>query len=181
MARILLGVSAGISIYKSLDLASKLTQRGDEVRTVMTPHALEFVRPLSFQAVTRQEVYTDTFSSGAEYRPEHISLADWPDAIIIAPATADIIGRIAAGLGDNLLTLLLLATEKPVVIAPAMNDRMWRNAIVQRNLATLRGQGYEIVEPESGHLACGAVGQGRLADTPRLIEAIDRALRAGKH
>lgn len=180
MSRILLGVSAGISIYKSLDLASKLTQRGDEVRTVMTPHALEFVRPLAFWAVTRQEVYTDTFRSEGERGPDHIALSEWPDAIVVAPATADIIARAAAGFGDNILSVILLATERPVVIAPAMNDRMWRHPIVQRNLGTLRELGYHVVEPESGRLACGSVGPGRLAETAKLMEAIDRALGAGK-
>ena len=131
MSRILLGVSAGIAAYKAVDLASKLTQRGDEVRTVLTPHARAFLTPLSFRAVTRQPVYTDAFEDDPEYRPEHIALSEWPDAVVIAPATADIIARVAAGLGDNLLAVTLIACQKPVVVAPAMNDRMWANSYRQ--------------------------------------------------
>lgn len=176
MARILLGVSAGIAVYKALDLASKLTQRGDEVRTVMTPHSLRFVTPLSFRAVTRQPVYTDTFEDDPDYRPEHISLAEWPDLICIAPATADLLARIAVGLGDNLLAVTLIASTKPVLVAPAMNDRMWANRIVRRNIESLKDLGYRIVEPGTGHLACGSTGPGRLPDPPELMAAIDTAL-----
>ena len=200
MSRILLGVSAGIAIYKVIDLASKLTQRGDEVRTVMTPHALKFVTPLSFRAVTRQHVFTDTFEDDPEYRPDpspgsrpdysppnrpdssppnrpgHISLAEWPDVIFIAPATADLIARVAAGLGDTLLTVTLIASQRPVLIAPTMNDRMWANPIVQANISRLKEVGYRFVEPAVGHLACGATGPGRLPETPSLIQAIDAVL-----
>lgn len=179
MARILLGVSAGIAIYKAVDLASKLTQRGDEVRTVMTPHALRFVTPLTFRAVTRQHVYTEALEDDPEYRPEHISLAEWPDLICVAPATADILARLAAGLGDSLLSVTLIASQKPVLIAPAMNDRMWANPIVRRNVDTLKGIGYRFVEPGTGHLACGSTGPGRLPDPPELLEAIDAVLKGG--
>jgi phosphopantothenoylcysteine decarboxylase/phosphopantothenate--cysteine ligase len=176
MSRILLGVSAGIAFYKALDLASKLTQRGDEVRAVLTPHTLKFVTPLSFRAITRQPVYTDTFEDDPEYRPEHISLGEWPDLVVVAPATADLVGRVAAGLGDNLLMATLLATDRPVLLAPAMNDRMWANPIVQRNLSTLREFGYRVLDPGVGHLACGSVGPGRLPDPPDLISEIDSIL-----
>ena len=176
MSRILLGVSAGIAAYKSADLASKLTQRGDEVRTILTPHALKFITPLTFQAVTQQPVYTDTFEDDPSYRPDHISLPEWADVVVISPATADLIGRAASGLGDNLLAVTLLACQQPVLFAPAMNDRMWENQIVQRNVSTLREVGYHIIEPESGHLACGSVGPGRLADTSTILKAIDDVL-----
>jgi len=177
MARVLLGVSAGIAIYKTIDLASKLTQRGDEVRTIMTPHALKFVTPLSFRAVTRHPVYTDAFEDDPDYRPEHISISEWADIVFIAPATADVIARIAAGFGDNLLTLTLLACRQPVLLAPAMNDRMWANPIIQQNIEKLKAFGYRILEPGTGHLACGSVGPGRLPDVPDLIAAIDGILK----
>lgn len=175
MARILLGVSAGIAAYKSADLASKLTQRGDEVRTILTPRALKFITALTFRAVTQGPVYTE-FDDDPAYRPDHISLPEWADAAIVAPATADILAKIAAGFGDNLLTTTLLACTRPVLLAPAMNDRMWGNSIVQDNIAKLRQHGYHIVEPEEGHLACGTVGPGRLAETERLLLSIDAVL-----
>jgi len=177
MARILLGVSAGISIYKSADLASKMTQRGDEVRTVMTPHALKFMTPLTFQAVTRQPVHVDSFEDDPSYRPEHISLSEWPDAVVIAPATADFIGRVAAGLGDNLLALTVLACAKPVLFAPAMNDRMWANPIVADNLKRLRSVGYRVLEPGEGHLACGSFGPGRMPEVEEILAALDESLK----
>jgi len=176
MARILLGVSAGISSYKSADLASKLTQRGDEVRTILTPHALKFVTPLTFQAVTRQPVYVDSFEDDPSYRPEHISLSEWPDVVVVAPATADFIGRVASGLGDNLLALTVLACAKPVLFAPAMNDRMWANPIVADNVKRLRSVGYRVLDPAEGHLACGSYGPGRLPETEEIIGAIGESL-----
>jgi len=177
MARILLGVSAGIAIYKSADLASKLTQRGDEVRTLMTPHALKFMTPLAFRAVTRQAVYTDAFEEDPGYTTEHISLSEWGDLLLVAPATADLIGRVAAGLGGDILTLTILASKKPMVFAPAMNDRMWANPIVQENIGKLKGLGYKFLEPKAGHLACGSTGPGRLPETDEMISAIDDVLK----
>jgi len=178
MAHILLGVSAGISSYKSADLASKLTQRGDEVRTILTPHALKFVTPLTFQAVTRQPVYVDSFEDDPSYKPEHISLSEWPDLVVVAPATADFIGRVAAGLGDNLLALTVLACSKPVLFAPAMNDRMWANPIVADNVKRLRSVGYRVLDPAEGHLACGSHGPGRLPEVEEIIAAIGESLKA---
>ncbi len=179
MANIILGVSAGIAAYKSADLASKLTQQGDVVKTILTPHALEFITALSFRAVTRQEVLTDTFDDDPAYRPEHISLAEWADLLVIAPATADLIGKLANGLGDNLLAVTALAFDKPVLVAPAMNDRMWANPAVEDNVARLRDRlGYHIVGPTEGHLACGSVGPGRLVEPDDLILEI-RKLLAG--
>jgi len=180
MAKILLGVSAGIAIYKAADLASKLTQRGDEVRTLMTPRALRFMTPIAFRAITRQPVYTDVFEEDPTSRPEHISLSEWCDLFFIAPATADLMARLAAGLGDDIVTVTALARQGPVVLAPAMNDRMWAHPSVTRNVQTLREFGYEVLEPESGHLACGSVGAGRLPEVPPLIAAIDSALTRAK-
>ena len=176
MARILLGVSAGVSIYKSADLASKLTQRGDEVRTILTPHALKFMQPLAFQAVTRQPVHVDSFEDDPSYRPEHISLSEWPDIVFVAPATADLLARVAGGFGDSLLTLTILACQKPIIFAPSMNDRMWANPIVQRNIQTLKTAGYGVLEPAAGHLACGAYGPGRLPEVTELLAAVDAGL-----
>ncbi len=176
MARVLLGVSGGIAIYKAVDLASTLTQQGDQVYTVMTPNARKFIAPLTFRAVTRQPVFTDTFEDDPELRPEHISLSEWGEAMVIAPATADLIGRIAAGLGDEILTTTLLAWQRSTVLAPAMNDLMWANPIVKANLEKLRGLGFTVVEPGEGHLACGSVGPGRLAENGRILAALDAAL-----
>ena len=179
MANILLGVSAGIAIYKSADLASKLTQRGDCVRTLMTPHSLKFMTPLAFRAVTQQEVYADTFEDDPSGRIGHVALSEWADLMLIAPATADLLGRLAAGLGDNILTATALAFSKPVLVAPAMNDQMWANPIVRDNIQKLdKVAGYRFIEPESGHLACGSFGPGRLASAEKLIEAIDEVLKS---
>jgi len=180
MARVLLGVSAGIAIYKAVDLASTLTRRGDQVYTLMTPNSKKFIAPLTFRAVTMQPVFTDTFEDDPQYRPEHISLSDWGQAMVIAPATADLIGRMAAGLGDDILTCTLLAWQKPVVLAPAMNDRMWANPIVGANLEKLRALGWSVVDPEEGRLACGSVGPGRLAENAKIIAALDEALRGSR-
>ena len=176
MSRVLLGVSAGIAAYKTVDLASALTKRGDSVVCLLTPNALQFVTPLTFRAITRQRVYTDPFEDLPDANTEHISLASWAEVFMIAPATADLIGRIAAGLGDDIVTTTLLAFDGPVILAPSMNDKMWANRLVTRNLQTLREIGYRIVEPESGHLACGSVGPGRLPPTEALMAAIDRAV-----
>jgi phosphopantothenoylcysteine decarboxylase/phosphopantothenate--cysteine ligase len=176
MARVLLGVSAGIAAYKAADLASALTQRGHAVITLMTPNAARFVTPLTFRAITRQRVYTDTFEDLPEAGTEHISLAQWGELFLIAPATADLIARLAAGMGDDVVTTTALAFAGPVVLAPAMNDRMWAHPLVGANLARLRGLGHRIVEPDAGYLACGSVGPGRLASPERLLEAVDAAL-----
>ena len=177
MANVLLGVSAGIAAYKSADLASKLTQRGDRVRTLMTPNATRFVGALTFRAVTGEAVFTTIFDEDPDRSMEHIALADWGDVMLVAPATADLIGRLAAGLASDIVTTTACAFPKPVIVAPAMNDHMWRNAIVQQNLERLRSvAGYRVLEPEAGHLACGNVGPGRLPETERLIAAIDEAI-----
>lgn len=173
MSNILLGVSAGIAIYKSADLASRLTQAGHRVRTLMTPHALEFMTPLAFRAVTGEPVYTDTFEDTGSGRVEHIALAQWGDLLLLAPATADLIGKLAAGLGDNVLTATALAWPGPVLVAPAMNDRMWAHPIVQENIRRLRDvAGYRCVGPGEGHLACGTEGTGRMAEVETILRAV---------
>ena len=131
-----------------------------------------------FRAVTQQPVYTDTFEDDPAYRPEHISLPEWADVVVVAPTTADLLARIAGGFGDTLLTVTLLACDKPVLLAPAMNDRMWANEIVQDNIARLKNFGYRFVEPEEGHLACGSDGPGRMAEPTTIINAVTGALDA---
>lgn len=178
MSNILLGVSGGIAAYKSADLASKLTQRGDVVRTILTPGAQKFITPLTFRAVTRQEVFTDIFEDDPAYKGEHISLSEWADMLLVAPATADLIGKLAGGLGGDLLTVTALAFDKPVLFAPAMNNRMWKNPVVQENISRLQEVlGYRLIEPGEGHLACGSIGPGRLAEVVELIDAIDQVLQ----
>lgn len=176
MAKILLGISAGIAAYKSVELASTLTQRGDSVITLMTPNSTKFVTPLTFRAVTRQKVFTDTFEDVPSANTEHISLAQWGDLIVIAPGTADLIARMAAGMADEIITTTLLAFKRPVLIAPSMNDHMWEHPLLRQNIEKLRSIGYRFIDPEDGHLACGSRGPGRLATTQRIIQTIDETL-----
>jgi len=176
MSRILLGVTGGIAAYKAADLASRLVKDDYDVDVVMTENACEFVTPLTFQTIVRAPVYTDAFAPIEDYSVEHVSLAVRADAVIVCPATANIIGKAANGIADDLLTTILLAVhEKPRVICPAMNTSMWENPIVQKNLDALRDFGWKVVEPEIGRLACGEEGQGRLAD-PGLIFAFVKKL-----
>jgi phosphopantothenoylcysteine decarboxylase / phosphopantothenate---cysteine ligase len=173
--RILLGVSGGIAAYKAAELARRLICAGARVKVVMTRAAQEFVTPLTFQALTNERVATAMF--GAESQPlEHIALGQEVDAILLAPATANLIGKLAAGIGDDLLTTILLAATRPVLVCPAMNVEMWRNAVVQENLARLKGRGMLVLEPEAGELACGAVGPGRLAEPETIVQACGRLL-----
>ena len=176
MSRILLGVTGGIAAYKAVELASRLVKDGHAVDVVMTKNACEFVTPLTFQTIVNSRVYTDSFAAIEDFSVEHISLAERADAAVVCPATANIIGKAAAGIADDLLTTVLLALhEKPRVLCPAMNTAMWENPVVQRNLETLRELDWKIIEPETGRLACGEEGQGRLAD-PGLIFAFIKKL-----
>ena len=166
MSRLLLGVTGGIAAYKAADLASRLVKEGHTIDVVMTENACEFITPLTFQTIVKTPVYVDTFDEIEDFSVEHISLAERADAVIICPATANLIGKAASGIADDLLTTVLLAIhEKPRALCPAMNTAMWENPIVQRNLKTLKDLGWLVVEPESGRLACGDEGMGRLADT----------------
>jgi len=176
MSRILLGVTGGIAAYKAADLASRLIKEGLAVDVVMTKNACEFITPLTFQTIVRSPVYTDAFAPIEDFSVEHISLAERADVVVICPATANLIGKAAAGMADDLLTTILLAAyRKPRVLCPAMNTAMWENPVVQKNLETLHALGWKIVEPETGRLACGDEGQGRLAD-PGLIFALIKKL-----
>ena len=176
---IVLGVTGGIAAYKACDLASKLTQRQARVVTVMSESATRFVAPLTFQALTRQPVYTSLWPAGTDSQGDsdaamaHIALANQADAIIVAPASADFLARAAHGMADDLLTTILLATRAPVVLAPAMNPAMWQHALTQRNVQVLEGIGYRIVTPDSGRMACEHVGPGRLPSTETLIAELE--------
>ena len=179
---ILLGVCGSIAAYKACELASRLTQSGATVPVVLTSGAQKFVTPLTFQALTRQPVHTSLWphdssgESGVLAAMAHIGLAENADALLLAPASANCIARLAQGLSDDLLTTLVLAARCPVLIAPAMNPTMLEHPATQRNLEVLRGYGYHIIEPESGRMACEHVGQGRLPETEVLISHLQKAL-----
>ena len=175
--RIAVLVSGGIAAYKIVDLASALTQAGCEVRVAMTPSAMRFVGPPTFAGVTGRPVLTGMWSADASPEP-HVFLGDWAQLILVAPATANVIGRIASGRSDDIVTATLLAARSPVVVAPAMNDAMWAKAAVQENVTVLRKRGITIVEPESGHLASGHEGAGRLAGSAALLNAMVHAARS---
>lgn len=170
--RIVLGVSGGIAAYKAAALTSKLIQSGAEVRVIMTESATKFITPLTFQALSRNHVYTDTFLEEDPTVISHIDVADWADLIIVAPATANTIGKLANGLGDDMLTTTLLATTAPVWIAPAMNVHMYDKKAVQRNIMTLYNDGYRFIEPSAGYLACGYIGKGRLEEPEKIVELV---------
>ncbi len=173
--KIILGVGGGIAAYKAAELARLLIQGGHQVQAVMTAAAQQFVQPLTFAALTGQKVLTDLFA--IESAIEHISVAQEHELLAIAPATANLAGKLAHGLADDFLSTLYLAFTGPVVIAPAMNVNMWEHAATQANLETLRRRGHRIVEPDSGFLACGMTGPGRLADPEAIAEAIERESR----
>jgi phosphopantothenoylcysteine decarboxylase/phosphopantothenate--cysteine ligase len=168
--RIVLGVCGGIAAYKAAALCSKLTQAGADVRVVMTKSATQFVAPLTFQTLSRNAVYVDTFEEKDASVVAHIDLADHADLFVIAPATANVIAKLALGLGDDMLSTTLLATTAPIFVAPAMNVHMYENPAVQQHMETLRRRGVRFIEPGVGQLACGYVGRGRLEE-PEIIAA----------
>lgn len=169
---ILLGVSGGIAGYKSVELVRRLRDAGALVRVVMTPGAEAFVQPLSFQAVSGEPVRTVLLDPGAEAAMGHIELARWADAVLIAPASADVIARLSQGLAGDLLATLYLATDAPVAIAPAMNRVMWQHPATRRNVATLLRDGVQVFGPAEGSQACGEVGPGRMLEPPQLVTAL---------
>ena len=180
-ARILLIVSGGIAAYKSLELVRLLKKRGIAVRAVLTDSASRFVTPLSLGVLTEDHVYGDMFDLKEEREIGHIQLSRQADLVVVAPATANILAKMAAGIADDLATTLLLATDKPVLAVPAMNVRMWDHAATQRNLAQLRADGVHIMEPDEGEMACGEFGKGRLPEPEAVAAEIERLLsiRAG--
>ncbi|MBF8305234.1 MAG: Phosphopantothenoylcysteine decarboxylase / Phosphopantothenate-cysteine ligase [Acidobacteria bacterium] len=179
--KIALGVTGGISAYKAAEVVRELQQRGLEVQVILTTHGQEFIRPLTFAALTGQKVITDMFGSeqqeaNVESAIEHIAVAQTIDLLLIAPATANCLGKLANGVADDFLTTLYLATKAPVVLAPAMNVNMWEHAATRENVERLRGRGVRIVEPEAGYLACGMTGPGRLAAVEAIVDAALDAL-----
>jgi phosphopantothenoylcysteine decarboxylase / phosphopantothenate---cysteine ligase len=172
--RILLGISGGIAAYKSADLVRRLKERGADVRVILTDAAQHFITPLTLQAVSGNPVSTSLLDPAAEAAMGHIELAKWADLLLIAPASADIIGRIAHGLANDLLTTCVLATAAPVAVAPAMNQQMYRNIATQQNLATLKLHKYHIYGPGVGEQACGDVGAGRMLEPLELVSALEQ-------
>ncbi len=169
--KVVLGVTGSIAAFKAADIASQLTQKGCEVSVVMTREAEEFITPLTMQALSRQKVYRQMFEAPEDWDIEHVSLADKAQAVLIAPATAHIIGKLAAGLCDDLLTCTVVATRAPVLLAPAMNDGMYKHPIVQANIQTLKKIGYKFIGPQKGRLACGKTGIGRMSDVADVVRA----------
>jgi phosphopantothenoylcysteine decarboxylase/phosphopantothenate--cysteine ligase len=178
MAFIGLGVSGGIGAYKAVEVARLLQKRGHRVQAVMTRTARRFVGPLTFEAITRERVITSQFEPGMNAEIEHIALASDMNLLLVAPATANIIGKFANGIADDFLSALYLASTAPVLLAPAMNTNMWNHPATAANIRTLTGRGVRFVEPGEGYLACGWVGKGRLAEPDAIVEAVERIVSA---
>ena len=174
---IALGVSGGIGAYKAVEVVRGLQKRGHDVVAIMTATAAKFVGPITFEAITRHPVITDQFAPGANADIEHIALASTMDLLVVAPATANIIGKFANGIADDFLSTLFIATRAPVLVAPAMNTQMFSNDAVRANLDTLAARGVRFVEPGEGYLACGWIGKGRLAEPDEIVAAVETMLR----
>nr|WP_263328048.1 bifunctional phosphopantothenoylcysteine decarboxylase/phosphopantothenate--cysteine ligase CoaBC [Neobacillus sp. Marseille-Q6967] len=172
--KILLCVTGGIAVYKAAALTSKLVQSGAQVKVILSESAAKFVSPLTFQALSRNEVFTDTFDEKNPRVIAHIDLADWADLILVAPATANTIAKLANGMADNMITTTLLAATAPIWIAPAMNVHMYDHPAVKKNIAALSKYGYQFIEPSEGYLACGYVGKGRLEEPEKIVELIKK-------
>ena len=170
--KIILGVTGGIAAYKAAELVRELVRSGAEVFVVMTHSAQAFITPLTFQTLSGNKVTTELFSLVEESEIGHIALADRAELLVIAPATANIIGKMAGGIADDMLTTIVMATKASVLLAPAMNVHMWENPICQENIQKLRGRGFHFIDPEAGELACGYDGKGRLAEIPAIVEEI---------
>jgi phosphopantothenoylcysteine decarboxylase/phosphopantothenate--cysteine ligase len=177
---VVLGVTGGIAAYKALDIVSRLKKLDIDVHVIMTDSAEHFVTPLSFQSMSQNAVITDMFKEPKTFEIQHISLAKKADVFIVVPATANIIGKVANGIADDMLSTTIMATRAPVLFAPAMNTNMYENAIVQKNIASLKALGYSFVEPAFGRLACGDVGRGKLADVEDIMEHIEMLLHNNK-
>ncbi|MGL4570951.1 MAG: bifunctional phosphopantothenoylcysteine decarboxylase/phosphopantothenate--cysteine ligase CoaBC [Clostridium sp.] len=173
---VVLGVCGGIAVYKALDVASSFRKKGIEVRVIMTKSATEFVTPLTFQSISQNMVVTDMFEEPKAFEIQHISLAQKADVMLIAPATANIIGKVANGIADDMLSTTIMATKSKVIFAPAMNTNMYENPIVQENIKKLKALGYEFIEPDSGRLACGDIGKGKLPQPEVIVESVLTAL-----
>lgn len=173
---IVVGVAGSIAAFKAAEVVSQLVQRGAGVSVVMTRNAAEFVGPLTFQTLTRRRVLIDQYDLESIVDATHISLTDEADLVLVAPATANVIAKMAHGIADDALTSVLLSVDCPVFVAPAMNVRMWNHPATQENLATLKRRGVTILEPGEGFLACGTYAKGRLAEPAQIVEAVEKAL-----
>jgi phosphopantothenoylcysteine decarboxylase/phosphopantothenate--cysteine ligase len=176
---ILLGVTGGVAAYKAVDLAGKLTAAGASVKTVMTEDACRLVGPKSFEAVAQSTVFTTLWTAAEEYQISHIALVDWADIVVVAPATANILGKIANGICDDMLSTILcacwpLVESSAVLLAPAMNTNMWINPAVRHNVETLKERGFRFIGPAEGRLACGTEGIGRMSEPQEILEAIEK-------
>ena len=169
---ILLGVTGGIAAYKIATLASMLKKQKANVKVIMTENAAKFITPMTFETLTANKVYTDTFDRNFEFKVDHIELGKWADVFLIAPASADVTGKLANGIADDMLTTTALAMRCPIVISPAMNTTMYENKIVRHNMMKLRTYGMEVILPDSGHLACGDSGAGKMPQPEMLLEHI---------
>lgn len=174
---ILLCVSGGIAVYKAVALVSKLSQAGFNVKVIMTASAQKFVTPLSFQVMSKNDVFFDTFDEKDSSVIAHIDLADWADLVLVAPATANMIAKMAHGMADDMVTTTLLATTAPVWVAPAMNVHMYEHPAVLRNIAQLHEDGIRFIEPSEGFLACGYVGKGRLEEPEKITAIVEKHFR----
>ena len=173
---IILGITGGIAAYKMAEVTRRLVEAGVEVHVMMTRAAQEFITPLTLQTLSGHSVHTELFNLTQEHEIGHISLADRADLILIAPASANILAKVAHGICDDLITTVVCATQAPVIFAPAMNVHMWENSITQENVVKLRKHGYLLLEPDAGFLACGYTGKGRLPDSDALIQEIEKSL-----
>ena len=169
-------VTGGIAAYKVCEVVSRLAQRGVGVTVAMTRSAQQFVGPITFQALSARRVLADLWSSSQPADVQHISVTDAADVVLIAPATANVIGKIATGIADEIVTTLVIAASSPIILAPAMNERMWANPVVQHNVKTLSDRGCELVGPSAGWLACRDVGEGRMAEPSEIVDAVSRRL-----
>ncbi len=177
MKNIILGVTGSIAAFKAAELAHFFFKQGYEVEVIMTENAKQFITPLTFRSLTKRNVYAEMFQDDFPMDIKHISLAQKADVVLIAPATANIIGKIAAGIGDDMLSTTILAIrDKPVLIAPAMNTNMWDNPIVQDNIIKLKKYGYQFIEPKESMLACGVVDKGALAELEDIIKAVNKCM-----
>jgi len=173
---VVIGVTGGIAVYKVVDVVSRLKKLGAEITVIMTKHATEFVTPLTFRSLSLNYVVVDMFEEPKTWNVEHISIAQRADLFLMAPATANIIGKMAHGIADDMVSTVVMATKAPVWIAPAMNTGMYTNPVVQRNIDDLKSLGYNFIEPDSGRLACGDIGVGKLASPERIVETISKAM-----
>ncbi|WP_330684035.1 bifunctional phosphopantothenoylcysteine decarboxylase/phosphopantothenate--cysteine ligase CoaBC [Petrocella sp. FN5] len=177
MKTILVGVCGGIASYKAIEIVNALCKKDYDVHVIMTKNATEFIGPLTFQSLSHNPVVTDMFNPIDKWDTKHIQLAKKADLFLIVPATANIIGKIACGIADDMMTTTIMATTAPVIIAPAMNTNMWENPILKDNIHKLSAYGYRVLETEQGHLACGDIGRGKLLDWQDIIKIVESSLQ----